>query len=178
MLKKFKDLTEKEILAIAIAAEEEDGRIYGEFADALREEYPSTAEMFEEIFECDQRICDHTIGPVEKNASLTRYENVSGVEIEVSQGVWHAQVCQPGTSLLKGAANKGEFRVSKSAGRLLFLRCHEFAHPSEERIDFTHESSNSQVFAPGFEQLVVLSDGSDFELGQSLSNPFPSGELA
>src|SRR5260370_3551758 len=47
MLKKFKDLTEKEILAIAIAAEEEDGRIYGEFADALREEYPSTADMFE-----------------------------------------------------------------------------------------------------------------------------------
>ena len=35
MLKKFKDLTEKEILAIAIGAEEEDGRIYGEFADAL-----------------------------------------------------------------------------------------------------------------------------------------------
>jgi len=27
MLKKIKDLTEKEILAIAIAAEEEDGRI-------------------------------------------------------------------------------------------------------------------------------------------------------
>ena len=47
MLKKFKDLTEKEILAVAIAAEEEDGRIYGEFADALRDEYPSTAEMFE-----------------------------------------------------------------------------------------------------------------------------------
>jgi len=47
MLKKFKDLTEKEILAIAIGAEEEDGRIYGEFADALREKYPSTAQMFE-----------------------------------------------------------------------------------------------------------------------------------
>src|SRR2546428_11022609 len=51
MLKKFKDLSEKEILAIAIAAEEEDGRIYGEFADALREEYPSTAQMFEEMRE-------------------------------------------------------------------------------------------------------------------------------
>src|SRR5258708_24690837 len=49
MLKKFKDLTEKEILAIAIAAEEEDGRIYGEFADALRDEYPSTAQMFEDM---------------------------------------------------------------------------------------------------------------------------------
>ncbi|PYT91160.1 MAG: rubrerythrin, partial [Acidobacteria bacterium] len=39
-MKKFKDLTEKEILAIAIGAEEDDGRIYGDFADALREEYP------------------------------------------------------------------------------------------------------------------------------------------
>ena len=49
MLKKFKDLTEKEILALAIANEEEDGRIYGEFADALRESYPATAQIFEEM---------------------------------------------------------------------------------------------------------------------------------
>src|SRR5258706_7627742 len=47
MLKKFKDLTEREILALAISSEEEDGRIYGEFADALREAYPATADMFE-----------------------------------------------------------------------------------------------------------------------------------
>lgn len=51
MLKRFKDLTEREILAIAIAAEEEDGRIYGEFADGLRESYPATAKMFEEMRE-------------------------------------------------------------------------------------------------------------------------------
>src|ERR1700690_2925053 len=49
MLKRFKDLTEKEILALAFTNEEEDGRIYGEFADALRETYPATAEMFEEM---------------------------------------------------------------------------------------------------------------------------------
>src|SRR5260370_5854783 len=47
MLKKFRDLSEREILALAISSEEEDGRIYGEFADALRESYPATAEMFE-----------------------------------------------------------------------------------------------------------------------------------
>src|SRR5258708_21050195 len=82
MLKKFKDLTEKEILAIAISAEEEDGRIYGEFADALREEYPSTAGMFEEmraeevvhrdrLFEMfRQRFGDHI--------PLIRRENVNG----------------------------------------------------------------------------------------------------
>jgi erythrin-vacuolar iron transport family protein len=49
MMKRFKDLSEKEILAVAISNEEEDGRIYGEFADALRESYPATAEMFEEM---------------------------------------------------------------------------------------------------------------------------------
>src|SRR6266403_1100561 len=51
MLKKFRDLTEREILALAISSEEEDGRIYGEFADALRESYPATADMFEEMRE-------------------------------------------------------------------------------------------------------------------------------
>ena|ERR1700676_1849505 len=49
MMKRFKDLSEKEILAVAISNEEEDGRIYGEFADALRDSYPATAEMFEEM---------------------------------------------------------------------------------------------------------------------------------
>src|SRR3984957_13300745 len=47
MMKRFKDLSEKEIVAVAIANEAEDGRIYGEFADALRDSYPATAEIFE-----------------------------------------------------------------------------------------------------------------------------------
>ena len=82
MLKKFKELTEREILALAIASEEEDGRIYGDFADALRETYPSTAQMFEEMREEEvvhrdrllamfrQRFGDHL--------PLIRRENVKG----------------------------------------------------------------------------------------------------
>lgn len=49
MARKFKDLSEREILALAIALEEEDGRIYGDFADGLRETYPATAKMFDEM---------------------------------------------------------------------------------------------------------------------------------
>src|SRR6266853_1860301 len=82
MLKKFKDLTEKEILAIAIAAEEEDGRIYGEFADALRDEYPSTAQMFEAMREEEVGHRDrlfamfrHRFGD---HIPLIRRENVKG----------------------------------------------------------------------------------------------------
>jgi rubrerythrin len=45
----FKDLSEREILALAISLEEEDGRIYADFADALRESYPATASMFDQM---------------------------------------------------------------------------------------------------------------------------------
>jgi rubrerythrin len=49
MAKNFRDLTEAEILALAISLEEEDGRIYADFADGLRASYPSTAAMFDEM---------------------------------------------------------------------------------------------------------------------------------
>ena len=51
MAQKFKDLSEREILALAIALEEEDGRVYADFADGLRETYPATAKLFEEMRE-------------------------------------------------------------------------------------------------------------------------------
>jgi rubrerythrin len=82
MLKKFKDLTEKEILAIAIASEEEDGRIYGEFADGLRESYPATATMFEEMREEEVVHRDRLIGMFRQrfgdHIPLIRRENVKG----------------------------------------------------------------------------------------------------
>jgi rubrerythrin len=43
MAKPFSALDDREILALAIALEEEDGRIYGEFAERLRGDYPGTA---------------------------------------------------------------------------------------------------------------------------------------
>jgi rubrerythrin len=46
MAKNFKDLSEREVLALAIALEEEDGKIYGDFEDGLRETYPASAKLF------------------------------------------------------------------------------------------------------------------------------------
>lgn len=51
MSRKFRDLSEREILALAISLEEEDGRVYADFADGLRETYPATAKLFEEMRE-------------------------------------------------------------------------------------------------------------------------------
>jgi rubrerythrin len=51
MARKFRDLNERELLALAISLEEEDGRIYGDFADGLREDYGETAKLFDEMRE-------------------------------------------------------------------------------------------------------------------------------
>src|SRR5205085_291908 len=50
-MKKFADLTEREVLAVAIAAEEEDSRIYMSFAEDLTGRYPESAKIFEEMAE-------------------------------------------------------------------------------------------------------------------------------
>lgn len=51
MPRKFRELSEREILALAIGLEEEDSRIYADFADGLRENYPDTAKLFDEMRE-------------------------------------------------------------------------------------------------------------------------------
>jgi rubrerythrin len=50
-MKSFADLTEREVLAVAIASEEEDSRIYMTFAEDLAERYPDSAKVFEEMAE-------------------------------------------------------------------------------------------------------------------------------
>src|SRR5438552_12028468 len=42
----FRELNEAQILALAITAEEEDARIYRDFAELLRRDFPATAELF------------------------------------------------------------------------------------------------------------------------------------
>ena len=43
MPRSFHELNEQEILALAITSEEDDSRIYGQFAERLKEQYPATA---------------------------------------------------------------------------------------------------------------------------------------
>ena len=45
MTKAFSELSEREILALAISLEEDDARIYGDYADRLKADYPDTAKM-------------------------------------------------------------------------------------------------------------------------------------
>ena len=48
-MKRFADLTEQEVLALAISSEDEDSRIYRGFAEGLREPFPASAKVFDEM---------------------------------------------------------------------------------------------------------------------------------
>jgi len=49
--KRFADLSEQEVLALAISSEEDDARIYRQYGERLREEFPGSAAVFDEMAE-------------------------------------------------------------------------------------------------------------------------------
>ncbi len=80
--KRFSDLTEREILAVAISAEEEDARIYLTFAEDLEERYPASARVFREMAAEEQVHRDWLLGTYQKrygpNLPPIRREDVKG----------------------------------------------------------------------------------------------------
>src|SRR5438445_7934592 len=50
-VRNFDSLSEREILALAISLEEEDERIYADFAEGLRQDFPASAAVFERMRE-------------------------------------------------------------------------------------------------------------------------------
>ena len=46
-MRAFNSLSEREVLALAITLEEEDERVYADFADGLRQTFPATASIFD-----------------------------------------------------------------------------------------------------------------------------------
>ncbi len=48
-MRSFDSLTEREILALAISLEEEDERVYADFAEGLKQDFPASTAVFEEM---------------------------------------------------------------------------------------------------------------------------------
>lgn len=80
--KQFDDLTEQEILALAISSEEDDARIYRGYAEKLRTDYPGSAAIFDEMArEEDQhraRLIDMHRSRFGETIPLIRREHVAG----------------------------------------------------------------------------------------------------
>lgn len=80
--KRFRDLSEQEVLALAISSEEDDARIYRGYAETLRTDYPASARMFEgmaaEEDEHRARLIDLHMQRFGDTIPLIRREHVAG----------------------------------------------------------------------------------------------------
>ncbi|MCP1198823.1 iron exporter MbfA [Notoacmeibacter sp. MSK16QG-6] len=80
--RRFDSLSEQEILALAISSEEDDGRIYRNYADGLRADFPSSAIVFEKMAEEEdehrRRLIDLHKAKFGDAVPLIRREHVSG----------------------------------------------------------------------------------------------------
>ncbi|EKE44102.1 hypothetical protein OCGS_1618 [Oceaniovalibus guishaninsula JLT2003] len=78
----FDDLTEQEILALAISSEEDDGRIYRGYAERLRADYPASSAIFDAMAEEEdthrRRLIDLHRDRFGDVIPLIRREHVSG----------------------------------------------------------------------------------------------------
>ncbi len=80
--KRFSDLSEQEVLALAISSEEDDARIYRSYAEKLRTDFPDSAKVFDGMAEEEdghrQRLIDAHKRRFGDVIPLIRREHVSG----------------------------------------------------------------------------------------------------
>lgn len=81
-MRTFDTLSEQEVLALAISLEEEDERIYADFAEGLRPEYPATAQIFDGMREEEsghrRRLIDLYREKFGEHIPLIRRQDVKG----------------------------------------------------------------------------------------------------
>lgn len=81
-MRPFDDLSEREILALAISNEEEDSRIYADFAEGLAVDYPASAKVFSEMAgeenEHRRRLIDLFVAKFGEHIPLIRRQDIRG----------------------------------------------------------------------------------------------------
>jgi erythrin-vacuolar iron transport family protein len=92
-MRNFDELSEREMLALAISNEEEDSRIYADFADGLSENYPASAQVFTEMAaeenEHRRRLIDLFASKFGEHIPLIRRQDVRGYIPQ--KPVWQAR---------------------------------------------------------------------------------------
>ena len=92
-MRSFNELSERELLALAISNEEEDGRIYADYALELRDEYPASAKVFEamavEENEHRRSLIDLFVQKFGEHIPLVRRQDIKGTIVR--RPVWHVK---------------------------------------------------------------------------------------
>ena len=115
-MRQFSELDEREILALAISSEEEDGRIYADFAEHLREQYPDSAQVFDamalEEGEHRRALIDAFVAKFGEHIPLVRRVDVKGAVSR--KPAW--QVWSLGIDAVRRQARQMELDASRFYG--------------------------------------------------------------
>jgi len=182
--KAFSDLTDREVLALAVQAEEEDGRIYREMAEQLRNDYPASAAVFdrmaEEESEHRRRLLELFQERFGNHIPMIRREDVRGFmkrkpmwmsaryDIDAIRGRAASMEAEAANFYRRAAARSSDPQVRRLLGDLAEIEAGhestaenlEAAIPTSER-DAERETARRnfvlQIVQPG---LIGLMDGS------------------
>ncbi|HET9838967.1 MAG TPA: ferritin family protein [Candidatus Angelobacter sp.] len=120
-MRSFDSLSEQEILALAIALEEEDERVYADFVEAFRKDFPATATMFDGMREEEsahrRRLIDLYRARFGEHIPLIRRGDVKGLVSR--KPIWLMQPLRPEAARHQAATLEVETRIfyEKAASR-------------------------------------------------------------
>src|SRR5687767_9548831 len=119
--RQFKDLSEQEVLALAISSEEDDGRIYRWYAQRLRADFAQSAQAFDGMAGEEDEHRDALMAEHQRRFGdtipLIRREHVAG--FYQRRPVWLIE-------------NLGAERIRKEAARME-IEAHDFYHRAAQR---------------------------------------------
>ena len=110
--RRFSDLSEQEILALAISSEEDDARLYRSYGEMLRKDYPASASVFDAMAEEEdqhrRRLIDRHMARFGAVIPLIRREHVAG--FYARRPVWLVQ--NLGLDRIRGEAEAMEHEAA------------------------------------------------------------------
>src|SRR5882757_664820 len=108
----LKELTEPQLLALAVSSEEEDAHIYRDFAESLREEFPASAALFEKMAAAEDghrhRLIELYRTKFGEHIPLIRRQDVKG--FYVRRPSWFRKSLRPGDAREEAALMEMEAR--------------------------------------------------------------------
>ena len=162
-MRKFDDLSEREILALAISNEEEDARIFADFADGLHDDYPASAKVFDEMAAEEnghrRRLIDLFVSKFGDHIPLVRRDHIRGY-IPLKP-VWHQRPL--GIDTVRAHAREME----RTAARFYRQALTRTTDASTRKLlgDLAEEEEKHDQIAAGLEEQILTTSarGSEAE---------------
>ena len=120
-MRSFESLTQQEVLALAISLEEEDERVYSDFAENFRKDFPATAAMFDGMREEEsthrRKLLELYREKFGEHIPLVRRGDVKGLVSR--RPIWLTQPLRPDAARRQAATLEVETRIfyEKAASR-------------------------------------------------------------